>query len=41
MRIKLKKKKRNEKNDLRKINANVNLKNDADLEKLTHYNNTM
>ena len=30
MRIKLKKKKRNEKNDLRKINANVNLKNDAE-----------
>ena len=30
MRIKLKKKKRNEKNDLRKINANLNLKNDAE-----------
>ena len=30
MRIKLEKKKRNEKNDLRKINANLNLKNDAE-----------
>ena len=30
MRIKLKKKNRNEKNDLRKINANFNLKNDAE-----------